>query len=92
MEEPFISRRMFVKIRGKYHETIIKIEKPVVKNDGNYSALVVFSNVIKYNANITGADSLNAVECALSYINNICKDSTDPRFYWEEGSPFVGGG
>jgi len=92
MEDSFVARHMLIRIGEEYHETIILIENPVPRGDGDYNARVVFSNVSKYDAIIKGADSLNAVECAISYINGICQSSTDPRFYWDDGSPFVGSG
>jgi len=83
---------MLIRVGEEYRKTVIRIEKPVARNDGDYNARVIFSDIGKYDANIRGADSFNAVESAISYINSVCRDSADPRFYWDEDSPFFGSG
>ena len=74
---------MFVKNGDAYAATEISVSVPRAGEDGLYVCGVVFTDPPKYSALITGADGLNALEGALSYIDTICANSEDPEFHWE---------
>lgn len=80
----FITRNIFIKVDNNFNEVSITINKPEFLEDGFYHLSVEFSNIKKYNANIKGIDDFNALECALDYVNTICKNSTDPEFFFTE--------
>jgi hypothetical protein len=77
-------RQMFTKDGKRFVPINITISVPKNTKDGLFTCRVAFKNVPKYDANIKGADGINALECALSYIDSICTNSEDPEFHWEE--------
>jgi hypothetical protein len=82
--EIIASRRMFIKDEEAYLPVTIMISMPEDTKSGLFSCRVEFSTVPKYDANIKGADDINALECALTYIDGICANSDDPEFHWEK--------
>lgn len=84
MSEIIASRQMFVKDEGRFIPMSINISKPEEAGNGLFSCRVAFTSTPKYDANIRGGDAINALECALSYIDGICANSEDPEFHWEE--------
>lgn len=90
MASLFASRDMLIKVDDRYCPVTICVHQPTDGGDGVFQSHVKFSNVEKYNAIIKGADGINCLECALGYINNICRDSGDPKFFWDENEPYQG--
>ena len=93
MSEIVATRRMFVKEGDAYVPTEISISIPRERDDGLHVCNVVFTKPSKYSASIRGADGINALECAISYIDSICANSDNPEFHCEasggryKGSP-----
>jgi hypothetical protein len=81
--DEFASRRFFTKVKDKFYEEFVAIGKPR-KVDNYHEIQVTFSTIKKYNAVIRGSDSLNSVECAISYIESIQKNSKDPEIFWDK--------
>ena len=75
---------MFIKDEECFIPMMITISKPETAENGLFSCRVTFTSTPKYDANIKGADAINALECALSYIDSICANSDQPEFHWEE--------
>jgi hypothetical protein len=89
MADEIASRRVFVIDNGKPVEIIISIGRPYFLDDQKlYEIDVMFSNISKYNALIRGTDSLNALECAISYIGSIVKNSEEPKIFWNKEEAF----
>ena len=82
----FAERRVLAKRGDIILPTLIILLKPE-KSKEAYYCKVVFYDDKKYDAKIKGADDLNAIECAISYIESICVNSTYPEFLWENGEP-----
>jgi hypothetical protein len=75
---------MFIKDKERFAPLTITISEPEEAENGLFSCRVRFTSAPKYDANIRGADAINALECALSYIDGICVNSEQPEFHWEE--------
>lgn len=84
MTEAFISRKLLTRTDGAFNDTYVHITRPSLDKDGRCYCLVTFSNVKKYDAEVRGMDEFNAIECALSYVDGICKNSSDPEFFLDE--------
>jgi hypothetical protein len=83
MPEVVATRRMFMKVEDAMSPTEISISKPMAGEDGLYVCRVTFTNLNKYSASLKGVDGINALECALSYIDSVCANNDDPEFHWE---------
>jgi hypothetical protein len=93
VSEIIASRQMFIKDEERFAPMMITISRPEDAENGLFSCRVTFTSAPKYDANIKGADDINALECALSYIDSICANSQDPEFHWEEtGARYRGRG
>ena len=84
MSEVIASRQMFIKDGKGFIPSTITLSKPENACDGFFSCRVEFVSVPKYHADIKGVDSINAIQCALAYIESICSNSDDPKFFWDE--------
>lgn len=84
MADIIASRQMFTKDGNRFVPINITISVPEDTKNGFFTCRFAFTNVPKYDASIKGADGINALECALSYIDSICTNSEDPEFHWEE--------
>ena len=82
MQNNFITRDLFTKdSTGALNETRLQISKPFSMDADRVVCAVEFSNVSKYDTIIKGLDELHAIECALTYIASICKNSEEPEFF-----------
>lgn len=81
MMESFIKRDLFTKLDGKTYDTRINISIPKPSKEGYYKCDITFSNVEKYNSTSKGIDEFNAVECALEYVDSVCRNSDSPEFF-----------
>lgn len=84
MPEIIASRQMFVRDEERFTPMLISVSKPEEAENGLFSCHVSFTGTPKYDANIKGGDAINALECALLYIDGICANSEDPEFHSEE--------
>lgn len=84
MSEIIASRQMFLKDEGRFTPISITISRPEGAENGLFSCRVEFTKAPQYDANIRGADAINCLECAISYIDGICTNSEGPEFHWEE--------
>lgn len=80
MVENFIKRNLFIKLEGKTYDTTINISIPKSSKEGYYECHITFSNVEKYNTTSKGIDEFNAIECALEYVDSVCRNSDSPEF------------
>jgi hypothetical protein len=81
MDGVFIERNIFIRFEGEMYETRITIEKPLMNAGGVFESKVIFSNVEKYNTTAKCIDEFSTIECALDYVEGICKNSDDPEFF-----------
>lgn len=81
MERIFVGRNLFTKSNGEMKATQITIDQPRLNGDGLFECKVKFSNVKKYNTSAKCFDEICALECALDYVEGICKNSEDPEFF-----------
>jgi hypothetical protein len=93
MKSKFLTRQAFVKFDGKLHKISIAIGRPFASNSTrgfcNFSCDVSFQNVEKYNTNIKGIDEMHSIECAIAYINSICRNSVEPEFFHKDGESML---
>ncbi len=89
MEEVIASRRLLAGNTDKLSEVIITIGVPV-KSARGFRSCVKFSSIDKYNTKARGIDEINTIANAILYINRICSNSDDPRFFWESGEKYAG--
>lgn len=75
---------MFVKEDGNFTPITITLSKPEDNRDGFFSCCVEFNGAPEYHADIQGVDGINAIQCALAYIDGICLNSNEPKFYWDD--------
>ena len=80
LDKPFISKTILFERNSQKSECEVAIFTPSRNKKGTYSSLVRFDKIEKYTAEIRGSDEFNAVECALSYVSTVIKESTDPLF------------
>lgn len=90
MSSIFLKRVFFTKTKRGLIRHFLSLSTPFInentKNKYTKSACeVIFDGIEKYNAVIEGVDDIHSIECAIAYVNSICRNSEDPEFFHEDG-------
>lgn len=88
MLDILLRRKLLLKLNGDLSRVSIYVTRPL-PNDGLFVSKIIFDNVPKYNTDVSGIDEFHAVECAIAYINGICRNSTDPEFLHLNGDSIL---
>ena len=83
MTDAVAIRKVFIRDNKQCVEIVISIFRPVLKSDEIATCLVKFSGLQRYDAELSGVDEINALECAISYVSKICRENAEPKFFWE---------
>lgn len=83
MNQKIASRRIYTKQDDCFVETDVFIGKPFQYGSEMFKCEIEFTTLERYNLIVTGIDEINAIECAISYLNKLMAESINPKFYWE---------
>ncbi|WP_152435377.1 hypothetical protein [Erythrobacter sp. THAF29] len=85
MTDSFLSREIIFRFENDMQRGEISISQPAPKKNGRYECFVSFEPLRKYDAVIGGIDQIHSIECAIAYIEAVCKNSKEPEFFWING-------
>jgi hypothetical protein len=89
MNEVFAARRVIARYPRKDISGSIYISRPIVNDNNKFFCSVEFDMHPKYSDIVFGTDEIHALECAISYTNSICQNSTEPEFFWTNGDTML---
>jgi hypothetical protein len=76
---------------GQRKPVSVKLGQPYWVEEGIEAACPVFiEGMLSAPSDIHGMDLLDAVECALRFINSYLKDSPEGSICWPSGDPYPG--
>jgi hypothetical protein len=80
-DQNFIKKNLFICPLDDYIAIAVYIYAPIELSNGLFQSYVKFQDIEEYSKNIKGFDEFNAIECAVAYVNSICVNSCDPKFF-----------
>jgi len=89
MTDTFAAMRVILSKGGSISEGEIRISPPKSTIGNKFLCSVEFKGAEKYNKDVYADDAITSLDFALTYLNGIRNNSTDPEFFWDNGDTML---
>lgn len=83
-------RQLLLVAEGQRKPVLVKLGQPYWVEEGIEAACPVFvEGMLSSSSDIHGVDFLDAIECAIRFVNSYLKDNPEGTVCWASGEPYV---